>query len=407
MNDPHFLPPETLLDRLLGTAPGLEIWWDSSPLIYDSWMNKMVAAAPEDKRTVVAAQLRRLFDPQNPRATLFTGVTTNPPLSLAAINDNPARWAAWVENYARAHPGQTPGEVGWALYKEIVRLGAEVYMPVFEASDYAYGHLSGQVDPHYFFDADTMFDQAVELSRMSPNIAIKIPGTREGMGVLRRLTACGIATNCTAAYTVPQFVAAAEAVQAGLLDARAAGVDLTRWRSVITYMSARWEAAPEFDRSCEGAGFTLTLEDRRWAAVAIFKQAYRVFRQRAYPSKLLICSLRMGPTVDGVLRCWHMEETAGGRVVFTLPPPFLTELFAKGEHLTFEPLIRRDIPADVMARLQRVPYFRASFEPDGLRAEEFNTLPPLLSTHREFSEAVEKITAFAAAHMEPQKETMT
>jgi transaldolase len=136
-------------------------------------------------------------------------------------------------------------------------------------------------------------------------------------------------------------------------------------------------------------------------AVAIFKQAYRIFRQRAYPSKLLICSLRLGPVVDGVMRCWHMEETAGGNVIFTLPPSFLTELFTQGEHLDFEPRIRRDIPPDVLERLRRVPYFRAAYEPDGLSPQEFNTLPPLLSTHKEFCGAREKIIAFASARWLP------
>ena len=331
MNAQAPLLPTTVLDRLLSTAPRLEIWWDSSPLIYQHWMEKLIASAPRDKQTVLAAQLLRLFDPQNPQKTLFTGVTTNPPLSLAAINNNPERWASWINDHVRTHPDQDARQVFWALYKEIIRLGAETYLPVFEASDFAYGHLSGQVDPHYFFDADTMLPQAVELSSLAPNIAIKIPGTQQGMQVIRKLTARGISTNCTAAYTVPQFIAAAEAVQAGLLEARANGVDLTGWRSVVTYMSARWESAPEFDEQAKEAGFQLSLEDRRWAAVAIFKQAYRIFRQRAYPSKLLICSLRLGPVVDGVMRCWHMEETAGGNVIFTLPPSFLTELFTKSD----------------------------------------------------------------------------
>jgi len=399
MNAQARLLPTTVLDRLLSTAPRLEIWWDSSPLIYQNWMEKLIASAPHGEQTVLAAQLLRLFDPQNPQKTLFTGVTTNPPLSLAAINDNPERWAGWINNYIRTHPDQDARQVFWALYKEIIRLGAETYLPVFEASDFAYGHLSGQVDPHYFFDADTMLPQAVELSSLSPNIAIKIPGTQQGMQVIRELTARGISTNCTAAYTVPQFIGAAEAVQAGLLEARANGVNLTKWRSVVTYMSARWESAPEFDEQAKDAGFQLSLEDRRWAAVAIFKQAYRIFRQRAYPSKLLICSLRLGPVVDGVMRCWHMEETAGGNVVFTLPPSFLTELFTQGEHLDFEPRIRRGIPPDVLERLRRVPYFRAAYEPDGLSPQEFNTLPPLLSTHKEFCGATEKIIAFANAQL--------
>ena len=391
--------PETVLDRLRSTSSGLEIWWDSSPLIYPGWSQKLIAGFPEGKRATLGDQLRRLYDPSHPAETLFTGVTTNPPLSYQAIQDDPARWSAWAREHGLAHPDRDAERVGWALYEETVRLGAALFRPVYEASDHAHGHLSAQVDPYTFFDAEAMLSQALELKALGPNIAIKIPGTLEGMEVIFRLTALGVSTNCTAAYTVPQFIAAADAVQAGLLVARANGVDLTGWRSVVTYMSARWEGAAEFEQQAAQRGLSLSPEDRRLAGVAIFKQAYRIFRQRAYPSKMLICSLRLGPVVDGATRCWHLEETAGARAVFTLPPPFLTELFTKAEHLTFEPRIRRVLGADVLERLQRIPYFNAAYEPDGLTPPDFNHLPPLLSTWKEFKEAKDRIVAFAAQAM--------
>ncbi len=98
-------------------------------------------------------------------------------------------------------------------------------------------------------------------------------------------------------------------------------------------MSARWESAQEFAEGAQQAGVDLSPEDMRWASVAIFKHAYHLFRQRAYPSKLLICSLRLGPLVEGEMRCWHIEETAGGRTIYTLPPSFLTRLFTQAGHL--------------------------------------------------------------------------
>src|SRR5690606_3926395 len=107
-------------------------------------------------------QLRRLYDPQNPAATLFTGVTTNPPLSYQAIQDDPQRWTAWVEAFARDHPGLDAPGIAWELYKEIVRLGAQAYLPVFEKTDRAYGHLSAQVNPYDCFSAEEMLRQALE-----------------------------------------------------------------------------------------------------------------------------------------------------------------------------------------------------------------------------------------------------
>lgn len=390
---------ETVLDRLLRTAPGLEIWWDSSPLVYPSWANKIIANFPTDRQEMLASQLLRLYDPNNSAATLFTGVTTNPPLSYHAIQDNPQRWSTWVADYFTRHPNLDATKVAWELYKEIVRLGALEYLPVFEHSDYAYGHLSAQVNPYTFFETEEMVSQALELKSLGPNIAIKIPGSYEGVQAIRKLTSLGVSTNCTSGYTVPQFIAVADAVQAGLLEARRNGVDLTGWRSVVTFMSARWESTKEFAEQALQAGVNLSPEDMRWASIAIFKNAYRIFRQHAYPSKLLICSLRLGPLVDGQMRCWHVEETAGGRTIYTLPPSFLTELLTQAGHLKFEARIRDELPSEVLSRLQQVPYFTSSFEPDGLDPLDFDRIPALLNTWEEFKAAMDKIVAFTTDAM--------
>lgn len=394
---------ETIIDRLLQTAPGLEVWWDSSPLVYSHWSESLIAGAPAGQQENLAVQLRRLYDPHNSAATLFTGVTTNPPLSYQAIQADPARWTAWVEAFARSHPDLDARQVAWELYKEIVRLGAREFLPVYERTDFRYGHLSAQVNPYDCYSEERMLGQALELSSLGPNIAIKIPGTYEGVQVIRELTARGVSTNCTSGYTVPQFIAVAEAVQAGLLEARVRCTDLTGWRSVITYMSSRWESEAAFIEQAREAGVELSPEDIRWAGVAVFKNAYRIFRQRAYPSKLLICSLRLGPQVGGEMRCWHVEETAGGQVIFTLPPPFLTDLFTRVPDLKFEPRIRSEVPADVMARLRKVPYFNAGYEPDGLTPREFNRIPALLSTMKQFQGAMDKIAGFTSETLSAAK----
>jgi transaldolase len=165
-------------------------------------------------------------------------------------------------------------------------------------------------------------------------------------------------------------------------------------------MSVRWENSPAFDESANEVGVTLEANDKRWAGVAIFKNAYKVYRQRAYSSKMLICSVRMGPEVDGVMRTWHLEYTAGANAVFTLPPVYLTKLFTEGDHLDFESRIWDDIPTDVMTRLQKVPYFKKAYDPDGMTIEEFNDHAPLIATWQEFSKATDNMIAFVNEVME-------
>ena len=35
-----------LLEKLVQVSPGMEIWWDSSPVIFENWCRKLLAKAP-------------------------------------------------------------------------------------------------------------------------------------------------------------------------------------------------------------------------------------------------------------------------------------------------------------------------------------------------------------------------
>jgi hypothetical protein len=171
-------------------------------------------------------------------------------------------------------------------------------------------------------------------------------------------------------------------------------VDLTGWKSVVTDMCARWENAPEFASQALESGFELSAEDRRWAGIALFKEAQRIFRRRAYPSKMPLCSLRMGPIVDGVTRCWHLEHTAGADAVFTLPPAFLEEFIQGYRSPRFDSRIWDQVPADVMTRVRKAPYFRDGYDLGGIAVEKFNDIPSLRSTAGEFAKATEAMVTF-------------
>ena len=47
---------ESVIERLVKTNPDMEVWWDSSPLIYDRWLTKMVAGAPDCRKAELEAQ---------------------------------------------------------------------------------------------------------------------------------------------------------------------------------------------------------------------------------------------------------------------------------------------------------------------------------------------------------------
>jgi len=387
------------LERLMETHPGLEIWWDSSPLIYSSWVEGMLKKAPSHRVEELREQLKRLYDPERPERALFRGVTTNPPLSLGVIKTNESLVAQMVDRLIEENPCVDKEILFWLTYKEMVRRGAEMYLGVFKQSQYQYGYLSGQVDPRVLTDKEKMISQAIELASLSPNVMIKVPGSKEGYEVIKVLTSKGISTNNTLTFALPQLMACAKAVKEGLEIAKKNGVDLTRWRSVITHMTARYGDLGGLRKEAQSFGIDLSEAEVRWAELAIFKKAYRLVKERNYPSKMLICSMRISPVLNGKSHCWHLEKLAGGNIVITCPPTFIEGVFEFLDGTEFRPQIDEEVPKAVLDKLMRVPYFEKAYEEDGLTPDEFNTHPALVATAVEFSKATEGMVDFVAKRL--------
>lgn len=395
-----------ILERLAATHPEAEVWWDSSPLVYESWARGVLADAPGDKRQVWAEQLSRLFDPATVADTGrmgFGGVTTNPPLSLQALQTDPAFWTGEIARIAAENPGEGVEAIYWRVYLEVSRRSAEMVLPVYVKSGGRFGHVSGQVDPRFVNDHDRMLEQGLELAALGPNLMVKIPGSAEGYRVIEELTARGISTNNTTSFTVPQYMACMEAVSRGLARARAAGVDLSRWRSVITHMSARLGNIGDLKAQADLRGIDLSPEEILLGELAVLKRAYRQGKAAGHPSKMLQCSMRViDPGPGGRATSWHIEKLAGGDFVYTCPPSYIAQLMRAEDRMApFEPsAIDEDAPAAVIGKLMKLPYFRQAYEPDGMRPEEFSRFGAFAATAAEFAAATRRTVDFVASALE-------
>jgi transaldolase len=376
----------------------MEIWWDSSPVIFDNWCKKMLAKAGARDREVLSEQFARMYNKKDPQAQLFRGVTTNPPLSLQAIQDDPPYWEKVAQDILADNADLDKEGLFWELYKRVVKRGSDMYLPLFEASGYKEGYLSGQVDPRSVFDREAMTRQAEELAALNPNVMIKVPGSKEGYEVIEYLTAKGISTNNTLTFVLPQLVDCARSVERGLEKAKADGVDLSKWRSVITHMESRYGDLGGLRDFAKEKGIELSDGEVRLAELAIFKKAYKYLIDNNLPSKMLSCSLRIGPTVDGHNRIWHLEEKAGASIVVTCPPGFIDQvLFLEDvDRIQFEKdRILEEIPKDVMDKLMQVAYFERAYAEDGYSRDEYNSHPALQRTASQFSKATEEMVEFA------------
>jgi transaldolase len=395
-----------LLEKLAATNPDCEIWWDSSPLVYAKWKEATLANAPTSKRDEWQEQLTRLFDPKAVAETGemgFRGVTTNPPLSLQALQNDPEFWEKRILDVAARIDNPTVENVYWQVYLEVVRESAALVQPVWEHTGGKYGLLSGQVDPRLVRDFDRMLSQGLEIYAQSPNVMVKIPGSKEGYDVIEELTARGIPTNNTTSFTVSQYVHCMSAVSRGLERAKNAGVDLSRWRSVITHMSARLGNVGDLKTEADARGIAFTNEEITLGEMAVLKRAYHYGKEIGHPSKMLQCSMRVVDEGAGLpAGSLHISEIAGSDMVYTCPPSYIAQLMQAEDRIPeFDAkAIDRDAPAELIERLRQLPYFRKAYDFAGMQPAEFTSFGSFAATATEFAAATRKTIDFVAHTLE-------
>jgi transaldolase len=228
---------------------------------------------------------------------------------------------------------------------------------------------------------------------VAPNIIVKFPATRVGIGVMEEATYRGVSVNCTVSFSVAQAVAAAEAVERGLARRDRDGLPTHDMGPVITIMIGRLEdwLRVLIDRD----GIVVHPSALPWSGIAVFKRAYAIFRERRLRARLLAAAIR---------HHLHWSEFVGGDVVITLPSAWQKKFNAS----SVEVRERMDDPVDpayVDELRARFPDFERAYEPDGLTVDEFDDFPPTIRTLRSFIASYHDLLAAVADAQLPNPDT--
>lgn len=302
------------------------------------------------------------------------GATCNPVIALAAIRADHPRWIRRIGELATEHPTAGESEIGWLVVEELSVEAARLLERAFEEHRGVNGRLSVQTDPRHFRDAQALTDQAVHFSGLADNIIVKIPATSTGLVAIEDAVYRGVTLNVTVSFTVAQAVAAAEAIERGLKRREAEGHAVDNSGHVVTIMCGRLD---DWMKECYNAdGLCFDPGYLEWAGVAVFKEAYRIFTERGFRSRLLSAAYR---------NALQWTEFVGGRVV--LSPPFAwQQRFAASGVDPVEKMSEPVAPAIVEA-LSTMPEFRKAFDVDGMTPAEFDTFGATRKTLRQFLQA--------------------
>ena len=198
----------------------------------------------------------------------ITGLTSNPSIFDAAIGGGSA--------YDEAIRAKTlAGLAGEALFTELaledLRRVADLFKPVFDATDQVDGWVSMEVSPLLATDTAGSVAAARQIHGQAQraNLFVKIPGTSQGVPAIEQAIFLGIPINVTLLFSCAQYQAAAEAYVRGIERRQLAGLDL-RVGSVASLFISRWDVA---------GNPQLPVELQHKLGIAVAKQTYRAYRE--------------------------------------------------------------------------------------------------------------------------------
>jgi len=254
------------------------------------------------------------------------GVTSNPTIFQKAISKG-TRYDEQLKELLEHE--SDPKEIFLHLSARDVAAALELLAPVHEKTGYD-GFVSWEVDPTLAYDRDATFEEAMRLHEWidKPNLYVKIPATKPGLGAIEDCVAAGKNINITLIFSLQRYAEVVEAYLRGLERLVAGGGDPAKVYSVASFFVSRVDT--ETDKRLDAIGSKDALALRGKLAVANAKLAYEHFQQAfagprweflagkgANPQRCLWASTSTkNPAYRDVL---YVEELIGPQTVNTMP----------------------------------------------------------------------------------------
>ena len=374
-----------------------EIWWDSSPLVWPNFKEEFTKSStvPESEKKWFRDEVESMFYDSPVEDWIFDGCTTNPPLSWAVLKTCKTEWDKIITEKRKAYKGKSKYGLFVDVYCEVVKRGAEKFMPLFEASKGKSGHISGQVAPQLFYNEPAMREMAEQLADLSPNVMIKIPGTTQGMPIYRHLASKGIATNATCVFVLSQIMIVAKMIDEGRkIHLKEFPKPRFGWRAVCTHMGGRLEDSAAFRGIINQHNLDISPLELRYASEAVVKKAARLIKERKHPIKMLHCSARLHKNPDGEWFYPHVDMYAGGPIVYTIPPKVFGNTMIYYKNREIIPNWNKSISEEKINKLSQVDYFQRAYDENGYDVEQFNEIPSLLENEEDFVGAAKQMVEY-------------
>ncbi len=316
----------------------------------------------------------------------IVGATSNPIIVGNVVKNEMDKWEPEIKKLIQDMPEATEDEITWALIDEVGALRSKKLLPKFEEFKGKKGRLSIQVNAKYYRDPKRMVEQAMHLNSLGKNMMIKIPASAAGIKAIEEATYRGASTNATVSFTVAQAVAVAEAVERGMTRREAEGLPTEDMGPVCTIMIGRTD--DWLKKYVNKTGMVVDPECLEWAGVAVIKEAYRIYKERGYRTRLLSAANR---------NHYHWSQLLGGDLAQTINYSWWKRLEACD--IPVEEHMSDPVPERFMKELKKIPEFDKSFLEDGMKPEEFVNYGGFRDTLNQFLGGYEDLVHVIRSYM--------
>ena len=264
------------------------------------------------------------------------GATSNPSIFQKAM----ASGTAYEEQLRELDPQLAIKDVFWTLAEQDIRDACDLFRPIFDGGGGRDGYVSLEVDPRLAYDTLATFREAMHLHEIvqRPNLMVKIPATKPGLGAIEDVIAKGKSINVTLIFSLRRYEDVAESYVRGLERLVAAGGDPTGVASVASFFVSRIDT--EADKRLDELGGHDELKGK--LAVANARLAYQRYKaifagprweylasKGATPQRVLWASTSVkNPAYRDTL---YIEELIGPDTVNTVPEETIHDFQDHGE----------------------------------------------------------------------------
>ena len=315
-----------------------------------------------------------------------TGATTNPVIVGNVLKKELKDWEPTINSIIENNPSYTEDEVAWDLIKALGSKASKLLLDQFNETHGQKGRISFQTNMKFYRSTEKMVNQALDLAATVPNSQIKAPTSAAGIKAFEELTYRGVSINATVSFTCAQCVAVAEAVERGLKRREAEGLDTSWMHPVCTIMAGRTD--DYLKGWMKSQDRLISPEAMDEAGVACAKNAYKIYKERGYRTKLLIAAFR---------NLNHWRDFIGGDIILTIP----YEWQKKYNNTDVEIKNYMDTPVDerLLKELLTLDEFKKAYYPDGLKPEEFEHYGAFLVTANQFLNGYDSLVSLIRTYM--------